>query len=265
MKLLDRKLLYDIIFESHTPAGKRFDVILLWSILLSIIVAIIDSVPSWHNQYLKEFYILEWIFTILFTIEFVLRIYISPKPLKYIFSFWGIVDLLAILPTYLSIIFYGYQYLLIVRILRLLRVFRILRLVRFSSEAMMLLRSLKSSAYKISIFLSTVVIIVTLMGTVMYVIEGGENGFTSIPQSIYWAIITLTTVGYGDVVPITNLGKFIASFIMIIGYAILAVPTGIITVEMTKAAKAEKKCTNCGFINPTTHLFCSNCGSKFES
>ena len=264
LKLLNKKLLYDVVFESHTPAGKRFDVILLWTIILSIFIAIVDSIPSWHQRFLREFYVIEWILTLLFTVEYIVRIIITPKPFKYIFSFWGVVDLLAILPTYLSLLFYGYQYLLVVRILRLLRVFRILRLVRFSSEGMMLLKSLKSSAYKISIFLSTVVIIVILLGTVMYVVEGGENGFTSIPQSVYWAIITLTTVGYGDVVPITNLGKFIASFTMIIGYAIIAVPTGIITVEMSKSMIDNKSCTACNFNNQKSFKYCSNCGQKFD-
>ena len=258
---MDKQRLYNIIFESDTKAGQNFDIALLWGILLSILVAVLDSVPYLNQHFDSEFYYVEWIFTALFSIEYILRIGISPKPWKYIFSFWGFVDLLAILPTYISLFIYGYHYLLVVRILRLLRVFRILRLAQFNKEAIVLLRSLKSSSYKIGIFFFAVLTIVVLLGTIMYVVEGGENGFTSIPQSIYWAIITVTTVGYGDIVPHTVLGKFISSFAMIIGYAIIAVPTGIITVEMTKSADSEI-CDACGKQNPNSANFCSKCGES---
>lgn len=262
--MINKQHLYRIVFESDTRAGKRFDVLLLWCILFSIFIAVLDSVPS-LNLYLKdEFYIIEWLFTALFSVEYLMRIYISPKPFRYIFSFWGFVDLLAILPTYVSLFFYGYHYLLVVRILRLLRVFRILRLVRFNQEAIVLLKALKASSYKIGIFFSAVLTIVVLLGTIMYVVENGENGFTSIPQSIYWAIITVTTVGYGDIVPHTVLGKFISSFAMIIGYAIIAVPTGIITVEMAKSKEIQNICNQCGSMNNKTNKYCSNCGSQLK-
>lgn len=259
-----KQRLYRIVFKSDTKNGKRFDVVLLWSILFSIFITMLDSVPSFNARFRTEFYILEWFLTILFSIEYVLRIIISPKPLRYIFSFWGLVDLLAILPTYASLFFYGYQYLLVVRILRLLRVFRVLKLVRFNKEAIFLLKSLKSSSYKIGIFLSAVLTIVILLGTIMYVVENGDNGFSSIPQSIYWAIITITTVGYGDIVPNTVLGKFISSFAMIIGYAIIAVPTGIITVEMSKKSNSKQICSECGTENNDSNNFCTNCGAKLN-
>jgi len=259
-----REKIYRIIFESDTDAGKRFDLWLLWLILGSVVVAMLDSVPFLHDQFKTEFYIIEWAFTVVFTVEFLLRIYVSPRASSYLFSSWGLIDLIAILPTYLSLLFLGYQYLLIVRILRLLRVFRILRLVRFTREALYLVRALKASFIKISIFLLTVLIIVILLGTIMYVVEAGQHGFSSIPQSIYWAIITVTTVGYGDIVPFTILGKFIASFAMIIGYAIIAVPTGIVTVEMARAGEKKKICPTCGNKAGMTDNFCSHCGLELR-
>lgn len=258
--MINRRILYNIVFESDTKAGKQFDVYLLWSIVISILVAVLDSVPDLNLHLKQEFYLIEWFFTILFTVEYFLRIFISNKPTKYIFSFWGVIDLLSILPTYLSLFFVGYHYLLVVRIFRLLRVFRILRLARFNREALSLIRALKAGSYKIGIFLSAVLTVVILLGTIMYVVEGGENGFTSIPQSIYWAIITVTTVGYGDIVPHTILGKFISSFAMIIGYAIIAVPTGIVTTEMFKSSNNTVLCTKCGHSNSDNANFCSNCG-----
>ena len=261
---LKRKI-YSIVFENTTRAGRLFDIALLWSILISVLIAMLDSVPSLNYQFGWAFYWLEWVFTILFTIEFILRLYASPHPYRYVFSFWGIIDILAILPAYLSLIFAGYNYFLIVRIFRLLRVFRILRLVRFNREATFLISALKASTFKISIFLSTVVAIVVLLGTAMYVIESPEHGFTSIPQSIYWAIITVTTVGYGDIVPHTVLGKFISSFAMIIGYAIIAVPTGIVTVEMSKSNERRKECPDCGFYNRVNANYCNDCGNRLFS
>lgn len=259
-----RQQLNRIVFGTDTRAGRNFDIILLWIILLSVIVVMLESVPELGANYKAEFYIIEWILTVIFTLEYLIRIWISPKPIKYIFSFWGIVDLLSILPTYLSFFLVGYHYLLVVRIFRLLRVFRVLKLVRFSTEAQGLIEALKSSLYKISIFFMALIAIVTLMGTVIYVIEGGEEGFTSIPQSIYWAIVTITTVGYGDLVPHTVLGKFISSAAMIIGYAIIAVPTGIVTVAMSNAKEVGKDCKNCGAKNRIAAAFCDNCGQVFE-
>jgi voltage-gated potassium channel len=263
--MISKEKLYSIIFESDTKPGKQFDVILLWSILISVLVVIIDSVPSINEKLNLEFYYIEWLFTILFSIEYVMRIYVSPKPFRYIFSFWGIIDLLSILPTFASIFISGYQYLLVVRIFRLLRVFRILKLARFNKEAISLMKALKASMYKISLFLFFVVTIVVLLGTIMYVVESGENGFTSIPQSIYWAIITITTVGYGDIVPLTVVGKFISSVSMIMGYAIIAVPTGIVTVEMSRVKyNNEKTCPACSEKNDENANFCQKCGEKLE-
>ena len=261
--MLKRKI-HHIIFTTDTKAARLFDVLLLWSILISVLVVVFESVPTINFRLHKELYIVEWFFTILFTIEYIVRIVVSPKPYKYIFSVWGIVDLLSIIPTYLSLLVVGSHFLLVIRIFRLLRVFRVFKLVRFSSEASMLLDALKSSAYKISIFMLAVVSIVTLMGTVMYVIEGSENGFTSIPQGIYWAIITITTVGYGDVVPSTVMGKFISSFIMIIGYAIIAVPTGIVTVAMSKVKSNSSRCGQCKSENPPSSNYCNNCGDQLQ-
>lgn len=235
-----RRKLHVIVFGTSTRAGRRFDVFLLWIILFSVLVVMVESVPETGSKYSREFFVVEWIMTGIFTIEYLLRIWISPKPLKYIFSFWGIIDLLSIVPTYLSLFIGGYHYLLVVRIFRLLRVFRIFKLARFSSEARVLREALKLSLHKVSIFLMAVVAIVIILGTVMYVVEGGKDGFTSIPQSIYWAIVTVTTVGYGDLVPHTIIGKFISSIAMITGYAIIAVPTGIVTVAMAKSSEKKK-------------------------
>ena len=262
MKAITRQKLYSVVFENDTKAGKLFDIWLLWIILISVLIAMLDSVPELNGYFGFEFYIIEWFFTILFTIEYVIRISVSPRPSKYIFSLWGIIDLLAILPAYVSLLIVGSQYFIIVRIFRLLRVFRILRLVRFNREAAVLISALRASSFKISIFLSTVVTIVVLLGTLMYVVESPENGFTSIPQSIYWAIITITTVGYGDIVPHTVLGKFISSFAMIIGYAIIAVPTGIVTVEMAKSSEQKTVCRDCGYKNHTYANYCNQCGGK---
>ncbi len=256
--------LYHIVFGTDTKAGKRFDIVLLWMILLSVLVVMLESVPAIRQNFEFEFYSLEWFFTIIFTVEYLLRLWISQKSFKYMISFWGIIDLLSIVPTYLSFVTEGYHYLLVVRIFRLLRIFRILKLVRFSSEAQVLLKALKSSLYKISIFFMAVLTIVTLMGTLMYVVEGGEEGFTSIPQSIYWAIVTITTVGYGDLVPHTILGKFLSSAAMIIGYAIIAVPTGIVTVEMSRTKEHLLTCEECDTQNDVEANFCRHCGIKFE-
>ena len=254
--------LYKIIFETDTKAGRLFDIFLLWIILVSVITVVVESVPSIGNSYPNVFYTIELLLTVIFTIEYIVRIWVSPKPVAYIFSIWGIIDFLSVLPTYLGIIIGGYHYLLVVRIFRLLRVFRILRLVQFNSEAKILVEALKSSRYKISVFFIAVLAIVVLLGTLMYVIEGGEKGFTSIPESIYWAIVTITTVGYGDLVPHTTLGKFLSSIAMIVGYAIIAVPTGIVTAELSKQNRNPKKCA-CGSNYEADFKFCPDCGNKF--
>lgn len=259
-----RRKLYIIIFGTSTRAGRLFDVFLLWIILISVLVVMLESVPELGEKFTRPFLIVEWIMTGIFTLEYVLRLWISPKPLRYIFSFWGIIDLFSILPTYLSLFIGGYHYLLVVRIFRLLRVFRVFKLARFSSEARILIDALKSSLHKVGIFLMAVTAIVVILGTVMYVVEGGEEGFTSIPQSIYWAIVTVTTVGYGDMVPHTVFGKFISSIAMITGYAIIAVPTGIVTVAMARSTEKKKNCSKCKHGNDRQAAFCNKCGSALK-
>lgn len=256
--------MYVTVFGTATRAGRLFDVFLLWTILFSVIVVMLESVPEFGDVFGREFLVVEWIMTGIFTMEYILRIWISPKPVRYIFSFWGIIDLLSILPTYLSLFIGGYHYLLVVRIFRLLRVFRVFKLARFSSEAKILREALKSSLHKVGIFLIAVLAIVVILGTVMYVVEGGKEGFTSIPQSIYWAIVTVTTVGYGDMVPHTVFGKFISSIAMITGYAIIAVPTGIVTVAMARSSEQKKTCKNCGHGNEKAAAFCNTCGKGLK-
>ncbi len=263
-----RQELYTIIFEANTKIGKAFDVILLIVIVSSIFIVMLESVDSINAKYFQLFYSLEWIFTILFTIEYIARIWVSPNPRKYITSFFGIIDLLSILPAYISIVFTGYHSLIILRSFRLLRVFRIFKLVRFVGEASQLRRALISSKAKITVFLTAVGIIVVIMGTIMYIVEGAENGFTSIPRSIYWAIVTLTTVGYGDIAPSTVIGQALASVIMVMGYAIIAVPTGIVTTEMARTGLMKKStpakiCPNCeAQIHDEEANYCKFCGTK---
>jgi voltage-gated potassium channel len=242
--------LHEVIYESETVAGKTFDVALLGCIVISIIVVMLDSVSSLNSKYGDYFYAIEWIFTGIFTLEYLLRLVCIQRPLKYVFSMLGIIDLLAIIPSYVSFFFVGSHSLLVFRALRLLRIFRIFRLVHFISEMRFLSVALKNSLRKISIFILFVITSVVILGSVIYLVEGRTNGFTSIPQSVYWAIVTITTVGYGDIAPVTPLGKFIASFIMLLGYGILAVPTGIVTTEMAIAAKGRRQgnmaCPVCG-------------------
>ena len=262
-----RVRLHEVIFESNTTAGKVFDIFLLISILASIAIVMLDSISSLHVRYDKEFYILEWAFTILFTIEYFLRLICIKKPLRYVSSFLGLVDLLSILPMYLSIFLAGAQSLLVFRALRLLRIFRIFRLSHFLSEMSFLREAIKSAAKKISIFMLVVIAIVIILGSVMYIVETDQSGFTSIPQSIYWAIVTITTVGYGDMTPESTPGKLIASLIMLIGYCIIAVPTGIITTEIALTSRAEKKgtesCPGCGKEGHDANaVFCKYCGEK---
>lgn len=260
-----RNTLYTIIFEADTPAGKLFDEILIFFILLSVIVVMLDSVKGISALYSDLFYSLEWIFTIIFTMEYILRLICVGQPIRYARSFYGIIDLIAILPTYFSLFLPGSEYLLVIRSLRLLRIFRVLKLAKYLNEADLLMRALHASRRKITLFLFTVLNLVVILGSLMYVIEGGENGFTSIPKSIYWAIITLTTVGYGDIVPETNLGQAMASIVMIIGYSIIAVPTGIVTSEIARAKTYSKgrACQNCNFEGHDTDAkFCKHCGAK---
>jgi voltage-gated potassium channel len=258
--------LHEIIFEADTFWGKIFDLLLIGAILSSVIVVMLESVYSMNIKYGKLFKVLEWIFTILFTIEYIARIITLKKPIYYIKSFYGIIDLLSIVPTYLSFFFVGTQALVVLRIMRLLRIFRILKLVRFLSEANKLFYALRSSMPKITVFLIGVVCITMIVGTIMYIIEGGENGFDSIPRSIYWAIVTMTTVGYGDIAPHTVLGQTLASFIMILGYGIIAVPTGIVTSQIHLARKKKistQACPTCSAEGHDTDAdYCKYCGSK---
>jgi voltage-gated potassium channel len=258
--------LHEIIYESNTLAGKTFDIALLIFIVGSIMVIMLDSISSYHSHYGNLFSVLEWIFTSLFTIEYILRLVSIKNPLRYVFSFLGIIDLLAIIPSYLSIVFAGAQSLLVLRALRLLRVFRIFKLTHFLTEMEFLKASISTSMKKIAIFMLVVLTLVIILGSVMYLVENGENGFSNIPDSIYWAIVTITTVGYGDISPITPLGKFIASIMMFIGYGIIAVPTGIITTDMANAIRSRKPgnetCPSCGREgHDSDATFCKYCGS----
>ena len=261
-----RTKLHETIYESNTTAGKTFDVALLVFILGSIIVVMLDSIESYHRKYGDLFSVLEWLFTILFSIEYILRLISIKRPMQYVFSFLGIIDLLAIIPSYLSIFFVGAESLLVLRALRLLRIFRIFKLTHFLTEMEFLKTAIFTSMKKISIFMLVVLALVIVLGSVMYLVENGENGFNSIPESIYWGIVTITTVGYGDISPVTPLGKFIASIMMFIGYGIIAVPTGIITTDMAMAVRSRKHgtetCPACGKEGHDRDAkFCKYCGS----
>ena len=267
--IITKKRLAHIVFESDDRASEMFDVVLLFMIFGSIFVAILDSVASLRAQFGEYFLLMEWIFTALFTIEYFLRVWLSRKPSGYIFSFFGLVDLLAILPTYLSFFVLNSQLFTVVRALRLLRVIRILKLGRYVAEAEYLTKSLKSSSHKILIFIGFVITIVLIMGTFMFIIEGPEHGFTSIPVGMYWAIVTLTTVGFGDIYPVTPLGQLVSSLIMLLGYAIIAVPTGIVSSEMASQKRKDEKlqenntCPKCRYSPISlTDNYCKNCGEK---
>jgi voltage-gated potassium channel len=260
-----RHRLHEIIFEAETPAGRAFDITLSWLIGLSVLVVMLESVKGIRENYGFPLYLAEWIFTIVFTIEYVLRLTAVKRPLRYALSFYGIIDLLAILPTYLSLLVPGTQYLLTIRILRLLRIFRILKMTEYITEGRVITTALKASRRKISVFLLAVLSIVTVIGSMMYVIEGEEHGYTDIPTSIYWAIVTITTVGYGDLSPQTPLGKALASFLMITGYAIIAVPTGIVTAEFSKAVKSvsTQVCPECHAEgHDVDAVYCKFCSTK---
>jgi voltage-gated potassium channel len=260
-----RERLHEIIFEAETPAGKAFDVALLACIVASVVTVLLDSVASIRAEHGPVLRALEWGFTILFTVEYVLRLACVGRPLSYATSFFGIVDLLAIVPTYLSVFFAGAQSLLVIRALRLLRIFRVMKLAHFVGEASMLRAALQASVRKIVVFLGTVATIVLIVGSLMYLVEGEASGFTSIPQGMYWAIVTLTTVGYGDIAPQTVVGKVLASVVMILGYGIIAVPTGIVTVELAQARRgpvSTEACRSCGAGGHDPDAdFCKYCGT----
>lgn len=261
-----RRRIHEIIFEADTPLGRIFDVALIVCIAISVVLVMLDSVGSIRASWGRALYAAEWIFTLLFTIEYALRFYCVGRPLKYATSFFGVVDLLAIVPTYFSIFLPGSQYLLVIRILRVLRIFRVLKLVQYLGEAKVLMQALRASRRKITVFLFTVMTLVCIFGSLMYLIEDADAGFTSIPRSIYWSIVTLTTVGYGDISPQTNIGQLLASVIMVIGYSILAVPTGIVTVEISQAFKRNITTQACPDCSREGHdrdsRFCKHCGAK---
>lgn len=269
-----QKKLNEIIFGWSTPMGKLFDVVLLIIILLSIVFVMLESVASYNDKYKEAFKIAEWIITIFFTIEYALRLYCSPRPKKYASSFYGIVDFISILPAYLSLVLTGTHFLAIIRSLRLLRAFKIFELSRYTSQGFMLIIALKKSFAKIIVFLVFILIFTSIIGAIMYVIEGElpDSGFDSIPRSVYWAIVTLTTVGYGDIAPISALGQFLAALVMILGYSVIAVPTGIVSAEMVKEAgysmgKTEKR--RCKYCSAKGHYakadFCFRCGEELSS
>ena len=262
-----KQRLHEIIYEADTRAGKLFDVILLIAILASILFVMLESIQSIDEAYGSYLDIAEWVITILFSLEYVLRIITVKKPWRYIFSFYGIIDLLSTIPKYVSLILIDSHNLAVLRALRLLRIFRILKITRYIGASNRLLIALKSSRAKISVFLLFVFILCIILGTIMYMIEGAENGFTSIPRSVYWAIVTLTTVGYGDIAPVTALGQLIASAIMILGYAIIAIPTGIVGSEMVNANinTNTQSCPNCmRDSHQDGAIFCYHCGDKLN-
>ncbi len=263
-----QKKLHEIIYEADTKAGKLFDIVLLCLIIASITLVMMESVRDYDQKYHDFFNISEWIITILFTIEYILRIISVNKPKKYIFSFYGIIDLLSTAPKYVSLIIGGGHYLAAIRALRLLRVFRILKLARYVGATDNLSKALKASRFRILVFISAVLVICVIIGTLMYLIEGDQSGFTSIPRGVYWAIVTLTTVGFGDIAPQTAFGQFLASMVMILGYGIIAIPTGIVTAEFsnqnTKIISLNTlSCSNCSAENHEDHAeFCYKCGKK---
>ncbi|MCP5397429.1 MAG: ion transporter [Sphingomonadaceae bacterium] len=271
-----RALVYRVTFESETPAGRLFDKLLIWAILASVAVVVVDSIPGLHDRWYVAFDVAEWFFTILFTVEYLLRLACLKQPWRYARSFFGVIDLLAVLPTYLALILPGIHVLVDVRVLRLLRIFRIFKLTAYISEYHTLALALKASRRKVLVFLATVSLIIVVMGSLMYVVEGPEHGFTSIPTSIYWAITTMTTVGYGDITPETPIGRIITAIMMLLGWGTLAVPTGIVTSEIAirqsrqeeagRAASAAlplRECAACGeAVHTSTARHCHQCGAR---
>ena len=266
-----RYQLHEIIYEADTPMGKLFDIVLLVLILVSVVIVMLESVHHLGIKYYKLFHVIEWIITIFFTMEYIARVITVNKPRKYIFSFYGIIDFLSTIPLYLSFILVGSNYLLTVRALRLLRVFRILKITRFIGEGNRLKKALMESRIKIFIFVFAVLIVAVIAGTLMHLIEGERSGFRNIPVSVYWCIVTLTTVGFGDIAPVTPLGQFLATIIMVLGYGVIAVPTGIIGAQYIKSTSDNivnvnsQSCQNCGAEKHRDDAeFCYNCGAKLK-
>ncbi len=263
-----RRKIFEVIFEADTPAGKAFDVALLIAIVLSVVAVMLESVGEIRVAHGRLLYAIEWLFTLLFSVEYLLRLISVRRPRSYALSFFGLVDLLAVLPTYASLLAPGAQTLLVIRVLRLLRVFRVFKLTRYLGEARMLSRALAQSRQKIVVFLVAVLTLVVIMGSLMYLVEGPANGFTSIPRAVYWAIVTMTTVGYGDIAPHTVWGQALASLVMILGYGIIAVPTGIFSAELVQAVRREKDkghgaCPSCGRQDHDHDAkFCKHCGAS---
>jgi voltage-gated potassium channel len=261
-----RHKLHEIIFEAETPAGRAFDIALFITIGLSTLIVILESVSNIRANYRLTFLILEWCITGLFTVEYILRLLSVYHPARYAISFFGLIDLFAVLPTYLSLFIPGSQYLLVIRIVRLLRIFRVLKLAEYLNEAAQLQQALRASRRKISVFLLTVLMLVVIIGALMYVIEGEAHGFRDIPTSIYWAIVTLTTVGYGDIAPQTTLGQLLASAVMLLGYGIIAVPTGIVTIELSRTTRTPVSTQACPVCGREGHdydaVHCKYCGAK---
>jgi len=264
-----KESMHEIIFEADTPLGKTFDIILIVAILTSVLVVMLESVETFDNKYHHVFDALEWILTIFFTIEYILRLYIVYRPMKYALSFFGLVDLLSILPSYLSFFIAGSESLMVIRILRLLRVFRIFKLAKFTREGQIIMIAMRNSYKKILVFLTFILLLVTIFGSIMYIIEVDhpDTGFDSIPRSVYWAIVTLTTVGYGDIAPHTALGQFVAAIVMMLGYAVIAVPTGIVTAELTNK-KEQHNTQACRFCAAEGHeddaIYCNQCGEELN-
>ncbi len=259
---------YRIIFHSDTFYEKLFDVLLIAAIVMSVGVVMLESIEGVRVGHGALLYRLEWLFTVLFTIEYILRLYVSRRPLRYMGSFFGVVDLLSILPTFLDLLFPGARYLMLFRALRVLRIFRILKMVQYIGEANLLFRAMQASGRKITVFIFSVVTLVAILGSIMYLIEGPEHGFTSIPKGVYWAIVTLTTVGYGDISPQTPMGQVVASIVMITGYGIIAVPTGIVTAEIVNASRDQRRWPRCSSCSGVEHMsdaqFCRSCGARLK-
>ncbi len=263
-----KEKLYIVIFGTDTPAGKRFDICLIITILASVMVLMAESMDALAENHYLLLRVLEWVFTLMFTVEYAARIYCSPNPRRYVTSFYGIIDLLSILPSYLSLFITGANYLLVIRIMRFLRIFRVLKLARYLREANTLVRSMVHARRKVMVFFLSVLVLATIFGALMYVVEGPEHGFTSIPKSIYWTIVTITTVGYGDITPQTPLGQFIAALAMLLGYSIIAVPTGIFTAELAQEIQRERMsitCPNCSkYGHDSDAEYCRACGSPLN-
>ncbi len=265
---MNKDRLHEIIFEADTPAGKFFDVLLFIAIMVSVGLTMLQSVGSIRAEYGTLLLVLNALFTLLFTIEYGLRLYCARHPLRYARSFFGVVDLLAVLPVYIGMLVPGTRFLDVIKVLRMLRIFRVLKMAQYVGEADLLMNALVNSRRKIGIFIVAILTIVVILGSLMYVIEGEANGFTSIPRSVYWAIVTLTTVGYGDISPQTNLGQSLAAVIMIIGYSIIAVPTGIITAELGLSVARKKNLRSCKACGHAKHdadaVHCKQCGAKLD-